>query len=72
MQKIFRIILSGDHLFSALIFRALSLIIMGWSVYEFNTSIEEAKWFIPLMLQSVGAIIISAAIIDVDQYMMEE
>lgn len=45
---------------------------MGWSVYEVITSIEEAKGFIPLMLQSVGAIVISAAIIDVAQYMMEE
>ena len=72
MQKVFQIIFSGVHLFAALILIILSLIIMGWSVYEVITSIKEAEGFIPLMLQSVGAIIISAAIIDVAQYMMEE
>lgn len=72
MQKIFQVIFSGVHLFAALILVVLSLIIMGWSVYGVITSIKEAEGFIPLMLQSVGAIIISAAIIDVAQYMMEE
>ncbi len=72
MQKMFQIIFSGVHLFAALILIALSLIIMGWSVYEVIFSIKVAEGFIPLMLQSVGAIIISAAIIDVAQYMMEE
>ncbi|KHE91758.1 MAG: hypothetical protein SCABRO_02500, partial [Candidatus Scalindua brodae] len=72
MQKVFNIIFSGVHLFAALILIALSLIIMGWSVYEVISSIKEEAGFIPLMLQSVGAIIISAAIIDVAQYMMEE
>ncbi len=72
MQKAFQIIFSGVHLFAALILIILSLIIMGWSVYEVIFSISVAEGFIPLMLQTVGAIIISAAIIDVAQYMMEE
>jgi len=45
---------------------------MGWSIYEVFSSMEGKAGFIPLMLQAVGAIIISAAIIDVAQYMMEE
>lgn len=45
---------------------------MGWSIYEVIFSIKEETGFISLMLQSVGAIIISAAIIDVAKYMMEE
>jgi len=68
----FNIIFSGVHLLAALILVALSLIIMGGSVYEVISSIRGETEFIPLILQSVGAIIISAAIIDVAQYMMEE
>lgn len=72
MEKIFNTIFSGVHLFAALILIGLSLLIMGWSVYEVYTSIGNTTEFIPLMLQAVGAIIISAAIIDVAQYMVEE
>ena len=72
MKNIFNIIFSGVHLFAALILIALSLIIMGWSIYDVISSIDKTTEFIPLILQSVGAIIISAAIIDVAQYMMEE
>ena len=47
---------------------------MGWSVYEIfsNLFADNKDEFIPLILQSVGAIIIAAAIIDVAQYMIEE
>jgi putative Mn2+ efflux pump MntP len=72
MKKLFNIIFSGVHLLAALILIALALIIMGWSVYEVISSIGGETEYIPLILQSVGAIIISAAIIDVAQYMMEE
>ncbi|MBU0944590.1 MAG: hypothetical protein KJ804_18060 [Proteobacteria bacterium] len=72
MEKLFNIIFSGVHLLAAIILMVLSLIIMGWSVYDVISSIGVETEFIPLMLQSVGAIIISAAIIDVAQYMMEE
>ncbi|MBN2864899.1 MAG: hypothetical protein JXK16_02715 [Thiotrichales bacterium] len=72
MEKMFSVIFSGANLFAALILLALSLIIMGWSVYEVFISFNEQTGFISLMLQSVGAIIISAAIIDVAKYMMEE
>lgn len=45
---------------------------MGCSVYDVISSIRGETEFISLIFQSVGAIIISAAIIDVAQYMMEE
>jgi len=45
---------------------------MGWSVYEVISNIKEEAEFVPLMLQSVGVIIIAAAIVDVAQYMIEE
>jgi hypothetical protein len=71
-KKIFNIIFSGANLFAALTLIVLSLIIMGWSIYEVFTNMDGDVGFIPLMLQAVGAIIIAAAIIDVAKYMMEE
>lgn len=72
MQKIFAFLLNSIHLFAALLLVGMSIIIMGWAVYEVIASIPLKGEFIPRMLQSVGAIIISAAIIDVAQYMIEE
>jgi putative Mn2+ efflux pump MntP len=45
---------------------------MVWSIYEVISGIKNEIAFIPSMLQSVAAIIIASAIIDVAQYMMEE
>ncbi|ARU48486.1 hypothetical protein [Sulfurospirillum diekertiae] len=72
MQKLFTYLLNSIHLFAALILIVMSLLIMGWAVYEVIASIPLKGEFIPRMLQSVGAIVISAAIIDVAQYMIEE
>jgi len=72
MQKVFAFLLNSIHLFAALLLVGMSLLIMGWAVYEVIASIPLKGEFIPRMLQSVGAIIISAAIIDVAQYMIEE
>lgn len=47
---------------------------MGWSTYEIANhfySGDKAE-FLPLILQSVGAVIIAVAIVDVAQYMIEE
>jgi len=62
------------HFIAAMILILIALVIMGWSVYEIVTNLlaESKEDFIPLILQSVGAIIIAAAIIDVAQYMIEE
>ncbi|WP_263832655.1 hypothetical protein [Sulfurospirillum oryzae] len=72
MQRLFAFLLNSIHLFAALILIIMSLLIMGWAVYEVIASIPLKGEFIPRMLQSVGAIVISAAIIDVAQYMIEE
>ena len=72
MRKIFGAIFTLGHLLAALSLVALSLLIMGWSVYDVISNIRDAAEFIPLMLHYVSAIIIAAAIIDVAQYMMEE
>ncbi|MFT6987734.1 MAG: hypothetical protein ACJAT7_003593 [Psychromonas sp.] len=72
MKKLFNIIFAGVHLFAAIVLTLLSLIIMVWSIYEVISGINNGIAFIPSMLQSVAAIIIASAIIDVAQYMMEE
>jgi hypothetical protein len=72
MQKIFNVLSASIYLFAALALISISLMIMGWSVYEVVTNVPVKGEFIPLMLQSVGSIIISAAIIDVAKYMIEE
>ena len=64
------------YMIAATVLTVMALMIMGWSVYEVFTHIISEqkldKQFIPVMLQSVGAIIISVAILDVAKYMMEE
>jgi len=72
MKKMSNIVFSGVHLLAALILVVLSLVIMGWSIYDLILGIKAEDGFIAAMLQSVGAIIISTAIIDVAQYMVEE
>ena len=74
MKTTCNIIFTVVHLLAALILVSIALLTMGWSVYEIYTYLhaESKADFIPLILQSVGAIIIAAAIIDVAQYMIEE
>ncbi|MDP3678844.1 MAG: hypothetical protein Q8R23_07125 [Methylotenera sp.] len=82
MRKAFQIISTIIYLFAALTLTGMSLMIMGWSVYEVVINfpkngevippILQSVNVIPLMLQSVGSIIIAAAIIDVAKYMIEE
>jgi uncharacterized membrane protein len=74
MEKICNKFLTGVHFIAALILILVALITMGWSVYEIFSNIfaENKEDFLPLILQSVGAIIIASAIIDVAQYIIEE
>ncbi len=85
MEKLFKNITTIIYLFAATILVSMALMIMGWSVYEVlihivpnleldhtvpNLAVE--KQFISTMLQSVGAVIIAVAILDVAKYMIEE
>ncbi|WP_019557803.1 hypothetical protein [Thiomicrorhabdus arctica] len=76
MRKVFGLITSMSYLFSAIILFGMALMIMVWSVYEvvmhFNRGSLAEGEFIAIMLQSVGAIVIAVAIIDVAKYMIEE
>ena len=72
MQKILNFLLTSIHLFAALSLIAMSLIIMGWSILEVIYNVKTKGDFIPLMIQSIGAIIIAAAVIDVARYIIDE
>lgn len=76
MKKTLEIIISISYLFSAIILFGMALMIMVWSVYEvvmhFNSKNLGEGEFISIMLQSVGAIVIAVAIVDVAKYMIEE
>ncbi|MEJ2181763.1 MAG: hypothetical protein P8Y28_15395 [Gammaproteobacteria bacterium] len=76
MKKIFGFITAGSYLFAALVLFGMAFTIMGWSIYEVIAHFHKENLlkgeFISIMLQSVGAIVISVAIIDVAKYMVEE
>lgn len=77
MKKIFENSTTLIYLFAATMLVLMTFLIMGWSVFEVLEHIitnvhEPGKQFIPIMLKSVGAVIISVAILDVAKYMVEE
>jgi len=85
MKKIFENVTTVIYFFAAVTLVLMALLIMSWSVYEVmihilpNLGVDHEigsktieKMFITIMLQSVGAIIIAVAIMDVAKYMIEE
>ena len=75
MKKTLKICTTLLYFFAAVILFTISLSIMVWSVNQiilgvqnFNQSIE----FVHVMLNLVGAVIISIAILDIGKYMIEE
>ncbi|WP_157097540.1 hypothetical protein [Photobacterium sp. J15] len=74
MESVFSKLLTVIHFIAAVILILIALITMVWSVYEImiNLFAENKEEFIPLILQSIGATIIAAAIVDVARYMIEE
>jgi len=75
MKKLFEIITTLIYFFAAIALTIMALSIMAWSVYEvfeIVTDFSLKNEFILVMLQSVGAIIIAVAILDVAKYMVEE
>jgi hypothetical protein len=76
MNKFFEHIFTGSYLLASLALFGMAVTIMGWSVYEVAAHFDKKDLvrgeFISIMLQSVGAIVIAVAIIDVAKYMIEE
>ncbi len=75
MRVLFERFATVMYLSSAIVLGCISLMIMIWAVYEIFVAIEvfsPHKEFISIVLQSVGAVIVAVAIIDVAKYMIEE
>jgi hypothetical protein len=75
MKKIFEYSTTVIYLFAAVVLTIMSLSIMWWSiseVFEALIHFTTKKEFIFSMLQSVGTVIISIAILDISKYMIEE
>lgn len=76
MNKIFERGSTFIYLIAVIALTLMALLIMGWSVYEVVAHVLTPDGleagFISKMLTSVGAIIISVAILDVAKYMIEE
>jgi len=75
MKKIFELSSTILYLLSSLILTIISLSIMWWSVNEIINAFNHFslhKKFIFTMLQSIGTVIISVAILDIAKYMIEE
>ncbi|RWX43517.1 hypothetical protein H206_03545 [Candidatus Electrothrix aarhusensis] len=72
IKKITEILFTVVYLIAACVLIGLSIAIMGFSIHEVFINFNQDSGFISLMLHTVGTIIISAAILDVAQYMIEE
>lgn len=72
MQQIFDRIITVIYSFAAFLLLCISLLTMGWSVWEIVIHFRIDEDLTPKILQSIGAIVISIAIVDVAKYMFEE
>lgn len=76
MKKLFEFITTNSYMLAASALIIMALTIMVWSVYEVIVHFVRGDILygesISVMLQSVGSIVISVAIIDVAKYMVEE
>ncbi len=75
MKKLFETFSTIIYLFAAIVLTIMSLSIMWWSISEVLYTVNNfslKKEFIFTMLQSVGTVIISIAILDISKYMIEE
>lgn len=76
MKRFFDFIMTLSYSLAALVLFGMAFTTIGWSVYEVIAEVDNEELlngeFVSIMLQSVGAIVISVAIIDVAKYMVEE
>ncbi|MDR4508660.1 MAG: hypothetical protein MRJ65_10575 [Candidatus Brocadiaceae bacterium] len=72
MHKLFEKILKAVYLFAAFLLIFIAVLTMGWSAWEIVLHFNFDKETTTRILQSVGAIVISVAILDVAKYMYEE
>jgi NADH:ubiquinone oxidoreductase subunit 5 (subunit L)/multisubunit Na+/H+ antiporter MnhA subunit len=75
MKKIFDFSSTILYLFASLTLILIALLILWWSLHEiylafYNASLH--KEFILTMLQSIGTVIITVAILDISKFLIEE
>lgn len=71
-MKIFAKIANSMYFMAAISLILLSLWIMGWSLYQPFMAIRSFSLSINILLDSVGAIVISIAVLDLSKYLIEE
>ncbi len=71
-MRIFEVLASFIYLIAAVGLTVLSFCIMAWSVYETVVALMDFSLLITQILESIGAIIISIAVLDVAKYLIEE
>ncbi|WP_031432196.1 hypothetical protein [Methylomarinum vadi] len=71
-MKFFESFASLMYLIAAVSLIVLSFSIMAWSIYDTIMALKKFSLLITQMLESVGAIIISIAVLDVAKYLIEE
>jgi hypothetical protein len=84
-EYLFERFMASIYLLAAISLASMALLMLGWAIFEIfehigsywhthptTASKTAEKGFIGTMLQSVGAVIIAIAILDVAKYMVEE
>lgn len=72
MYHIFKKIITVIYLFAAVLLLCIALLTMFWSVWEVVMHFCFGEDLTIRILQSIGAIVISIAVVDVAKYMFEE
>lgn len=72
MQHIFDKITKVIYSVAAILLLCIALLTMGWSVWEVIIHFNFDEYLTIRLFQSIGAIVISIAIVDVAKYMFEE
>lgn len=72
MQKVFEKIITVIYSLAAFLLLCIAVLTMGWSVWEVVIHFNLDEEMTARILQSIGAIVISIAIVDVAKYMFEE
>ncbi|MCF6149206.1 MAG: hypothetical protein E3K37_11175 [Candidatus Kuenenia sp.] len=72
MHNLFEKILKIVYLFAAFLLIFIAVLTMGWSAWEVVLHFNFDEQMTTSILQSVGAIVIAIAILDVAKYMYEE
>lgn len=72
MENIFERFVTGIYMFAGALLFAVALITMGLSIWDIATNWNNIEGLKAALLNSIGSIVISVAIIDVSRYVFEQ